>query len=54
MDSLTATILAVTEQAAISGLYREELLEIGVQDAHKQRSDLSNDALFGLAREVRE
>jgi hypothetical protein len=37
MDSLAATILAVIEQAAISGLYRKEQLQIGVQEAHKRR-----------------
>ncbi len=52
MDSLTATILAVMEQAAISGLHREELLEIGVQEARKRRPDLSDDALFELAKEI--
>ncbi len=35
MDSLTATILATMEQAAISGLCRDGQLEIGVQAAHK-------------------
>ena len=52
MDSLAATILAVIEQAAISGLYRKEQLQIGVQKAHTRRPDLSNDALLGLAKAV--
>ncbi len=51
MDSLTATILAVMTQTAISGLYRKEQLKIGVQEAHKRRPDLSDDALLGLARQ---
>ncbi|TDJ70457.1 MAG: hypothetical protein E2O38_11260 [Proteobacteria bacterium] len=52
MDSLAATILAVIEQAAISGLYRKEQLQIGVQEARKLRPDLSDDALFELAKTV--
>ena len=51
MDSLAATILAVIEQAAISGLYRKEQLQIGVQKAHTRKPDLSDDALLGLARQ---
>ena len=45
MDNLTATILAVMEQAAISALRREGQLEIGVQEARKRRPDFSDDAL---------
>ncbi len=52
MDSLTATILAVMAQTAISGLYRKEQLKIGVQEAHKRRPDLSDDALLELAKEI--
>ena len=51
MDSLAATILAVIEQAAISGLYRKEQLQIGVQKAHTRKPDLSDDALFELGRQ---
>ncbi len=49
MDSLAATILAVIEQAAISGLYRKEQLQIGVQEARKL--DLSDDALLGVTKD---
>ena len=49
MDSLAATILAVIEQAAISGLYRKEQLQIGVQKARKL--DLSDDALLGVIKD---
>jgi hypothetical protein len=38
------------EQTAVSGLYREEQLEIGVQAARKLRPDLSDDALLELAK----
>ena len=48
MDSLAATILAVIEQAAISGLYRKEQLQIGVQEARKLQCDLSDDALLAF------
>ena len=51
MDSLAATILAVIEQAAISGLYRKEQLQIGVREAHKVRPDLSDDALLGVIKD---
>jgi len=39
------------KQTYISGLCREGQLEIGVQEARKRRSGLSDDALLALARE---
>jgi hypothetical protein len=38
------------ERAAISGLCREGQLELAVQEARKERPDLSDDELLELAK----
>ncbi len=44
--------LLVVGSTPISGLRREEQLEIGVQQARTRRPDLSGDALLALAKTV--
>jgi len=52
MERLTEVILAVMEQAAISGLCRQGQLEIGVQQARKVLPDLSDEELVELVNEL--
>ena len=49
-DSLTAALREAMERAAISGLCREGQLELAVQEARKERPDLSDDELLELAK----
>ncbi len=48
--SSCANVRLGSEADLVSGLYRKGQLEIGVQQARKVRPDLSDDALFELAR----
>ena len=54
MDRLSTKILAVIEQAAISGLCREEQLEIAMQEAQLLRPDLSDEELSEWVIELQE
>lgn len=46
MSELRTVVLRAIEQAAISGLCRDGLLEIGVQEARKLRPEVDDDALL--------
>ena len=49
MDDITTILLEAMEQAGISGLCREGQIEFAVQEAQKERPDVSRAMLFQLA-----